>query len=254
MPTFADMGLPEPELLAAAVQPEAAIAFWAWKTGLPYDAVKNLAEGARQRAFYVTGLAERDAVQAIKDALQMGLENGETLADFKNRCWEVIERQGWHDTRVETIYRNNMQSAYAAGRYKKMQAVKKSRPYWQYYIIEDGRARPSHAILHRLTYPADHEFWSDNYPPNGHKCRCGVRTLSARQVEAEGLAVQTDMPGDSQYTDPTTGMEYHVARPGADDGWRGNPGKDWLDGLDLNKYPDLGRESYRQQRGGKEQS
>ena len=248
MPTFADMGLPKPDLLAAAVQPEAAIAFWSWKAGLPYDVVKKLEEGARQRAFYVAGLAEHDAVQAIKDALQAALENGETLADFKNRCREVIENQGWHDSRVETIYRNNMQSAYAAGRYKKMQAVKKARPYWQYYTLADGKVRPTHAVLHLQVYPADHPFWDENYTPNGHKCRCGVRTLSARQVEAEGLTVQTEMPGDSQYTDPATGMEYHVARPGADDGWRGTPGKDWLYGLDLNKYPDLGPESYRQQR------
>lgn len=69
--------------------------------------------------------------------------------------------------RVENIFRTNMQVAYSAGRYKKMQAVKASRPYWQYIAVMDKRVRPSHAILHEKVYPADHEFWSSNYPPNG---------------------------------------------------------------------------------------
>ncbi|CAK7024624.1 MAG: hypothetical protein DELT_02529 [Desulfovibrio sp.] len=243
--------LPEAEILAAPVTPEAAIAFWKWKAALPDDVVKRLEEGARERAFYVAGLAERDAVQTVKDAIQAALENGETLADFKARCIDIIESQGWHDNRVETIYRNNMQTAYAAGRYAKMQEVKKFRPYWQYFIIEDGRARPAHAILNNLVFHADHEFWITNYPPNGHKCRCGVRTLSARQVEREGLLIQVEMPGDGMWTDPATGMEYHVARPGADDGWSGNPGRGWLYGLDLNKYEDLSPGTYKEQRGGK---
>jgi hypothetical protein len=109
--------------------------------------------------------------------------------------------------------------------------------------VGDERTRPSHALLNKLVYPADHEFWDENYPPNGHRCRCGVRTLSARQVEKEGLAVQTAMPGPGVYKDPKTGMEYHVGSPGADNGWRNNPGKTWRQdakaGLPLHKYPDL---------------
>jgi SPP1 gp7 family putative phage head morphogenesis protein len=140
--------------------------------------------------------------------------------------------------------RNNQQTAYSAGRYAKMQDVKKARPYWQFVTVGDDRVRPSHAILDGRVFEADHEFWAENYPPNGHKCRCGVRTLSARQVEQEGLEVETEMPGDGMYTDPKTGMEYHVARPGADKGWRDNPGRAWVEsggtvGLPLGRYPDL---------------
>ena len=242
-------GLPEAEVIASPVQPEAAIAFWQWKSALPYDEIKALEAGARERAFYVAGLTERDAVQSVFDAVQAALDGGETLADFKARIPDIIDSQGWNDRRVETIFRNNMQTAYSAGRYAKMQEVKKTRPYWQYFIVEDGRARPTHAVLNNLVFPADHEFWLSNYPPNGHRCRCGVRTLSERQVSREGLDVQTKMPGDSMYTDPVTGMEYHVARPGADDGWSGNPGRGWLDGLDLDKSGDLAPGSYQAQRG-----
>ena len=86
-------------------------------------------------------------------------------------------------------------------------------------------------MLHRKVYPLDHPFWNSNTPPNGHKCRCYFRTLSERQVKRMGLTVETELPGDSMWTDPATGMEVHVARPGADDGWRNNPGKSWLGDL-----------------------
>lgn len=141
-----------------------------------------------------------------------------------------------------------MQSAYAAGRWKKIQAVKASRPYLQ-YVARMVRTRPSHAILHRLVYPVDHEFWKTNYPPNGFRCHCHVVTLSSRQVEKRGLTVQKEMPKSGVWKDPKTGYEYFVHFPGADKGFRGNPGMDWLDGLDLKKYPDLNKKSYAEQRG-----
>ena len=49
-----------------------------------------------------------------------------------------------------------------AGRYAKMQQVKKARPYWQYLTVGDDRVRPSHAVLHRMVFPADHDFWGEN--------------------------------------------------------------------------------------------
>lgn len=126
--------------------------------------------------------------------------------------------------------------------------MKESRPYWQYIAVMDRRVRPSHAILHGKVYPADHEFWATNYPPNGFRCRCGVRTLSERQVKAQGLTVEKEMPKAGVWTDPKTGMEYFVHFPGADKGFKSNPGKDWLDGLNLGKYPPLDRESYAENR------
>ena len=241
--------LPPWEIIAEPVAPDAAIEFWKQRAKLTDEEARALGEGAKRRAFYVTGLARRDLVQLVSDGIEEALKNGETLADFKKRIAAAIQAQGWHDYRVENIFRTNMQTAYSAGRYKKMQAVKASRPYWQYIAVMDKRVRPSHAILHEKVYPADHEFWSSNYPPNGFRCRCGVRTLSARQVEKQGLTVETEMPRADMWTDPRTGYEYFVHFPGADKGFRNNPGKDWLDGLDLKKYPDLNKKSYEEQRG-----
>lgn len=236
------------KIVGEGVTPEAAVEFWKQRAKLTDAQAKALAEGARQRAFYVTGLARHDLVTLVSDGIQHALEHGDTLATFKERIAAAITAQGWHDRRVENIFRTNMQHAYMAGRYKKMQAVKASRPYWQYLAVMDKRVRPNHAILHEKVYPADHEFWDANYPPNGFRCRCTVATLSERQVRAQGLTVETEMPKPGVWTDPKTGMEYHVNLPGADKGFNQNPGKDWLGGLNLNKYPDVNKASYTEQR------
>lgn len=226
-----DIALDDPEIIAEAVQPDAAIKFWQERAKLTWDQAKGLADGAKARAFYVTGLYQQDLVQLVSDGIEAALANGETLPQFRERILAAIQAQGWHSHRVENIFRTNMQSAYAAGRYKKMQAVKNSRPYWQYMAVMDKRVRPSHAVLHGKVYPADHEFWDSNYPPNGFRCRCGVITLSERQVKAQGLTVENDMPQAGMWTDPKTGMEYFVNFPGADKGWRSNPGRDWMASL-----------------------
>lgn len=223
--------LPDAQVLARPVAPDAAIAFWQQRAKLTDAEAKALGTGAKHRAFYVTGLAQKDLVQSVSDGIQAALQSEETHADFKKRIADVIKSEGWHSHQIENIFRTNMQTAYAAGRYAKMQAVKASRPYWRYFTIEDKRRRPSHAVLHGMVYPADHEFWERNYTPNGFRCRCGVQSLSARQVQKMGLEVQHSMPTDMLYTDPVTGMEIPVARPGADDGFRNNVGKDWLAGL-----------------------
>lgn len=221
MPKQKKVFLPSPEIIAEAVNLDAAIEFWKQRAKLTDEEAKALGEEAKYRAFYVTGLAQHDLVQMVSDGIEEALKNGETLSDFKKRILGAIQSQGWHGSRVENIFRTNVQTAYAAGRYTKMQAVKKARPYWQYIAIMDSRVRPSHAVMHGKVYPADHAFWNSNYPPNGFRCRCGVRSLSARQVKDMGLKVETELP--------KTG--------GADKGFQNNPGKHWAEtGLDLKKY------------------
>lgn len=225
------MRLPGWKIVAEPVAPDAAIEFWRAKSAMTEKEALALAEGERWRAFWVAGLTRHDQIQCVYDAIGKVLEHGETLADFRQRIASVIQTQGWDGYRVETILRTNIQQAYSAGRYKKMQAVKSSRPYLQYLAIMDKRVRPSHAVLHEKVYPADHEFWNSNYPPNGFRCRCAAVSLSERQVRKQGLTVEKAMPQPGVWTDPKTGMEYHVQFPGADRGWRNNPGRDWVASL-----------------------
>ena len=238
-----------PSVLGEALAPEEAIAYWKDKVLFSDNEAKKLMGGAKSRAFYVSGLAELDQVSTVHKALQSALENGDTLQDFKKNIASVIDSHGWRSHRVKTIFQTNMQTAYSAGRYAQMQKVKRTRPYWQMASILDNRTRPNHAVLHGLVYPAHHAFWDSHYPPNGFRCRCTVRTLSERQVGREKLEIQDKMPSTMVYTDPKTGMESFVHAPKPDKGFSQNVGKDWLGGLDLEKYPSLTKESYGEQRG-----
>jgi hypothetical protein len=62
---------------------------------------------------------------------------------------------------------------------------------------------------------ADDAWWAAHYPPSGWGCKCFVETLSQRDVEKQGLKVQS---GGS--------MPYTGTLQGVDKGWDYAPGAD----------------------------
>lgn len=216
---------------AVGVVPEDALAFWRDKKPVTSAEFAKLEEAAQARAFTVAGLAQQDLLADLHASLLEAMKSGQTFAWWKKRIPQILDETGWMGARVETIFRTNVQTAYAAGRYRQMQEVSKARPYWQYIAVMDDRTRPGHAALNGLVFPADHPFWATNYPPNGFRCRCTVRSLSARQVKKRGLEVLTEIPRDLIYIDPKTGMERLIHSIAPDDGFAVNPAKSWLEGL-----------------------
>jgi SPP1 gp7 family putative phage head morphogenesis protein len=99
--------------------------------------------------------------------------------------------------RVKNIFENNIAAAYQAGKWEQYQRVKEERPYLQYVAIRDNRTRPDHAMIDGTVRPIDDSFWQFYYPPNGYRCRCTTISLSAYQMEREGLEVT---PDDASWT------------------------------------------------------
>ncbi len=149
--------------------------------------------------------------------------------------------------RIKIIYDNNMNSAYAVGRYKEMLEEVDIAPYWQYKTMADGRERLEHRALHNKVFKADDPFWDNFYPPNGWGCRCYVVNLTKRQVEKQGLKVENTIGGADNRIEDTavtvngekrpakTFVFEHNGRPvrmTPDAGWGGNQGlKTW--GIDV---------------------
>lgn len=229
--------------LPPALPMQEALDFWRQKIQLAPKEFYALAEAQRVRAFTVSGLARADMLTLIHQGIETALQDGITLEQFKKNLANVWEDNGWtgHKAwRIDNIFRTNLQTAYNVGRYRQMTEVAGDRPYWQYSAVNDSRTRPTHRALHGKVYRHDSPFWDTWYPPNGFRCRCKVKTLSAEDVRARGLAVEEYLKDD--LIEPVGEHGPMPARPlRPDAGFAGNPGKEaWQP--DLSKYPEGIRE------------
>ncbi|MEX7491554.1 phage head morphogenesis protein, partial [Acinetobacter baumannii] len=92
-------------------------------------------------AFTVAKVARMDLLQDIRQSLISAMQQGQTLEQWKASITPVLQDKGWwgkktvinpegreqevqlgSPRRLRTIYDTNMQSAFAAGRYKAMLA------------------------------------------------------------------------------------------------------------------------------------
>ena len=209
------------------VRPTEAIQFLRDKVPVTRAQFDQLSDAAKARAFTVSGLASVDLVEIVHRSMIEALEKGTPLKEWKATVSQALDAAGFtgeRPLRLETIFRTNVQSAYMAGRYKEMWAMRDTFPYWQYSAVNDGRTRPAHRALSGKIYPAEHPFWKTWYPPNGFNCRCSVKALTRRQVEDRGLTVEEDIPEE---IDTASGPVRIVP----DQGFATNVGKDWLESL-----------------------
>ncbi len=172
---------------------------WSWR-----DAWQE----AQARAHTVAGITKLEILQDITEGLQEALKQGKTLEQFKGELTPLLKRKGWWGrdaqvnketgeihgkgltpARLSLIYRQNLQTAYMAGRYQQMKAATATHPYWQYIAILDGRTRPAHRTLHGRVFRHDDPIWRAIYPPNGFNCRCRITALNQRALERGQLIV-----------------------------------------------------------------
>lgn len=216
---------------------EEAIAAFRDRVPLSDAEFKRLADDARTQAFAVAGVAREDAAAALYVHTLDAIEQGVSGDEWRRRAAKLLEEKGYEgadDWALQLAFRNQVQSAYAAGRWAQVQRVSATRPYLQYDAVEDKRTRPTHAAMDGRVFRFDDPLWSTWYPPNGHNCRCSVRTLSARQVEARGLTVET---AEDVRLLEFEGRSYQLV---PDPGWTQNVGRrTWGDGLVMRVVDEL---------------
>lgn len=226
---------------------------------------------AHAKAFTVANLAKMDVLQDIQAGIHQALTDGKTERWFDQTLTPILQAKGWwgkavdestgeitqtypgtsrpvqygSPRRLRLIYRQNLQSAYMAGRWKAQAENADHRPYLQYVAVMDSRTRPAHKALNGQVYRLDDPVWQYLYPPNGWNCRCRVRALTERQVRDKGLMVESgngrldstnvvvgrDDAGNDitrpvtrlRYTDPVDGREKYFQ---PDAGWDYNPGRE----------------------------
>lgn len=240
--------------------PARAIAYFQSKGLAPTMSWKDMQDEAHAVEFAVAGITKLDVLSDIQNSLTRSLTEGMSFRQFQDELEPLLQRKGWLGRglvadddgvlqgkklmpyRLDTIFRTNIQSAYAAGRYQQQMRNVADRPYWEYNAVMDNRTRPTHAALNGRVFRWDDPIWQTIYPPNGYNCRCWVRALTEAQMKNHPLGVETSddrlvtvqqpygLDGEIRpvkaYRDPKTGQ---LLVPDA--GFHLNPGRGYLAGL-----------------------
>lgn len=146
----------------------------------------------RQYASTVSFLSSLEQINTVMQAVNKSIADGSTFNDFKELVAknEIILPESY----LDNVFRTNIQSAYAHGRWQQQQRNKAARPYLMYSAIDDSRVRPSHLAMNRIIRHIDDPFWLIWYPPNGFRCRCTVIALTEKQALKYGITSDEDLP------------------------------------------------------------
>lgn len=161
------------------------------------------------RSFTVAKAMDLDVLADIRKATDRAIEDGETFETFYGELRPKLVSAGWwgraemvdpadpkggakivqlgSTRRLRTIFHTNISMAYAKGRWERIEAVAKERPWLMYVAIRDSKTRPEHLRWHGTIRRWDDAFWRTHYPPCGWNCRCYVIQLSDDDLSEMGL-------------------------------------------------------------------
>lgn len=216
---------------------EAAIAFFRAKLNMPAETWDAIWAEMHTQAFTVAGAMTDDIIESFRIAVDRAISTGSTITDFRKDFDSIIEKTGWGFNgttkwRAQVIYDTNLSVAYQRGHWQQMTDpdVVKTRPFLRYIRSSSAEPRADHLQWADLILPWDHPFWRTHYPPNGWGCKCGVVSMSERQVQRlidQGVNVRRTAPEIEYYDyhDKTRDRVIQVPR-GIDPGWDYNVGMD----------------------------
>lgn len=169
-------------------------------------------------AFTVAGLMEQDLLQDTYRLMQKAIKDGTPFHQFKKQLLPSLAKKGWLakdfdnakdyerylGRRLKTIYHTNKQTAYAAGRWQRIQNSKERMPYLQYMPSLSTHQRDEHKRYYGLVRPVDDPIWASIFPPNSFGCKCWTKQLSTRQAQEIGISRPIELETDT-IKNPHTG-------------------------------------------------
>lgn len=210
------------------------IDFFRSKISLHTQSWTDLRESQHDVAFVVAGAMRDELVSDLRSAVDSAIVEGTTLATFRRDFDAIVGRHGWsyrggRNWRTEVIYRTNLRTSYAAGRWQQLQAVKDRRPYWRYRHSDvSENPRQDHLAWDGLVLHADDPWWNTHYPPNGRGCNCFIEALSEHDLERLGKSEPDTAPAlDTRVVTVGRGPGRQTAAvpAGIDPGWAYAPGQ-----------------------------
>ncbi len=232
------------------VPPDAAIETYAAKGLKPTFSYAEMLGEAHSQAFTVAKMMDVDMLGQVRTSLEAAMANGQSYKEWADELMPMLQASGWWGKqkvldpvtgkivdaqlgsphRLETIFRTNMQAAYAEQQWAMIEGQKDVAPYLMYDAVDDFRTRPSHKSRDNTILPVDDPWWDKNTPPLGYACRCGIIQVSQDELEALGKLPNTKPPalGTYEWKNPRTG-HTHTFPEGIDPGFDYNVGKRGLE-------------------------
>lgn len=213
---------------------------------------KELLRAEHVASFTVAKMMDLDMLADVQESLAQALQDGQSFDAWKRTIRVELQRKGWWGTRdvvdpatgatvraqlgsparLETIFRTNIQTAYSAGQWQKIQEQKQTFPFLMYDAVDDFRTRPEHAAWDGRVARVNDSFWQDHYPPNGWNCRCTVISLDEDDLAELGISESEPYEGGTyEWQNPRTGSIEQIPN-GIDPGFDYNPGKARLEEID----------------------
>lgn len=230
------------ELLTKKIVFEEAVEFFGDKIPMNAATFYEVAEEYKLFAFTVSGYTKAQIIEKFHRELLKAIEDGLTVSQFKESINSFLDEKGYKGVsnfQADVIFRTNIQTAYNVGHYKQMTnpEVIRRRPYWQYDAVNDKNTRPSHLAMDGKVFRADDPIWDIWYPPNGFRCRCGVNTLSERQVKERGLKIEEKSPTAAE----VDGKFVNIL---PDPNFANNPAKNYYS-PDFKNYPESIKKAFK---------
>ena len=205
----------------------------------------------RSAAFTIAKMLDTDLLATVHESLIDAARRGVPYDEWAQSIIPTLQDRGWWGRReildpatgrmtaatlgtphrLQTIFRANMQTAYAVGQWQQIAAQAEQAGYLLYDAVDDHRVRPEHAEWDGTVLPVGHPWWRAHTPPNGWNCRCSVIQLSKDDLDDLGLSV-TQAPAVTTYdwANPRTGKVERIPA-GIDPGFDHNPGQRRLEEL-----------------------
>lgn len=184
--------------------------FFRDKLNIPTLRWDELDGAAHARGFMSAGAYQADLLADLRKMTDKAIAGGMNIREFRKQFLPLVERYGWQlkgggpAWRSDLIWRTNISTANAAGRWQQFEDAKID---YLMYRHNDSvmHPRPLHVALDGKVLPRTDPFWSRNYPPQGFGCRC--RAVAATEQEFnEGDNYRPE--GWESMADP--GWDYNV--------------------------------------------
>lgn len=163
-----------------------------------YNDIENEMEYARQKYFWIKKVTDVNVTEKIFKQMSNTLENGGTFKEWKKDVDNILSQSGLtlNEGYLKTVFRTNMNHAYNAGIYMKMDKYKERYPYYQYCGTLDGREQEHTRELNGKIFKIGTPEADKYFPPNGFNCRCYTISLTADEVNPDEVVGNGDINQD----------------------------------------------------------